>query len=96
MPKSAGLPGLGTRIMMSCFQRDRTIRPRTIRPRKIRPRSIRPTDNSPADNWPNGQFAHKYCFFVKIYGLTVKEYITLCADNFNKKKMILISRHSSH
>ena len=54
--------------------------------RTIRPRIIRPTDNS-----PNGQFAHKYCFFVKknrIYGLTVKKYNTLCADNFNQEKMI--------
>ena len=37
------------------------------RDRTIRPRTIRPTENSPVDNSPNGQFAHKYCFHVKIY-----------------------------
>ena len=41
---------------------------RTIRSRTIRPRTFRPTDNSPADNSPNGQFTHKYCFFVKSSG----------------------------
>ena len=31
------------------------------------PRDNSPADNSPRDNLANGQFAHKYCFYVKIY-----------------------------
>ena len=60
--------------------------PRTIRPRIIRPGTIRPTDNSSAENSPNEQFAHKYCFFVKIYEFMdyrAKKNSTLYAEDFN-------------
>ena len=36
----------------------------------------------------HGEFAHKYCFIVEIYGLTVKKYDTLSEENFNYENML--------
>ena len=41
-----------------------------------------------ASQKPNGQFARKYCFFVKNDGLTAKIYNILCADNFNHENRL--------